>query len=666
MSAFRFFDEHIESFENEYLMGTDFIIINASTLAKLLDITNPQEDEVYAKLVYFTQMFISKFSSGTISPNYIHTIILRVISYMFSLYGEPGNQLFLRYILLLHIDHHHDFTILGTLNSHNTSYISNILRRTDQLIVNKNKGYDFVFLAKRRNNGVGPMDIDDIVGFMEVDAGKMKHFKSNFGTIVLNTIISIRNTKKVGESLFALYAYCITFFNQTYGLLELSSSYLNLPGLCLYSKYGFLRLELHDLQINKTQLFAPETYFDELNLIMYLPPVQNPEERREQIFRIFHKNTSTEQQYPYKNICSFRVDEKDVVNNQKKFLWYVFKYLLDIADKKKYKISHYLKKLESYHIIATNLPDVFQTEEQVNLLKENKLRDFVRVLEKWIEELENDMANITRNGPSSSSSSSVFDKIFKSNVPHVISKSSIKKMKLTKDEFFHDPKIVELYKMFMEKNDEEKEYEEYVSKTRKLSLSVKKNLVPSIINHLNDPLNQVSQKEIPEISDENVRTDVSELTLHLDELNQHLPFNIDIRPLTLSKTERLNDIFSQVIKNRLHELMKKDTDIIDDETEEEDNDEEEMDALDESIINTVIQNNVENPSIEEEEEEEDEDEDEEEFISDDFRHFTQEEIDYFTDMVQGNLTRKKKRSRNQTPKFTTRKKRHFPNPHNEN
>lgn len=81
---------------------------------------------------------------------------------------------------------------------------------------------------------------DIILGFMIVQKGECKRFSDLY---CVNLICARSDRGKgTGAILIALYLYCIynnSAIADKIGLLELANSYINVGGLCLYSKFGF-------------------------------------------------------------------------------------------------------------------------------------------------------------------------------------------------------------------------------------------------------------------------------------------------------------------------------------------------------------------------------------------------------------------------------------------
>ena len=145
------------------------------------------------------------------------------------------------------------------------SYIEGIIKNID------NPEYDIIFVLNRENE---KKRIDQsIAGFVITEKSECKD-KDNLYTDIpalkLICVSSKNKNKFVSRLLVYLYLYSLKEANYRYGLLELAGSYCNLPGLCLYNKFGFRE----DLSI-KTDTCFPE--IGTLTMIADLPDISYKE-----------------------------------------------------------------------------------------------------------------------------------------------------------------------------------------------------------------------------------------------------------------------------------------------------------------------------------------------------------------------------------------------------
>lgn len=128
------------------------------------------------------------------------------------------------------------------------AYIEDIIKNID------NPEYDILFVLNIENT---KKRVDQsITGFIITEKSECKD-KDNLYTDIpalkLICVSSKNKNKYVSRLLVYLYLYSLKQMNHPYGLLELAGSYCNLPGLCLYNKFGFRE----DLSI-KTNTCFPE------------------------------------------------------------------------------------------------------------------------------------------------------------------------------------------------------------------------------------------------------------------------------------------------------------------------------------------------------------------------------------------------------------------------
>lgn len=128
------------------------------------------------------------------------------------------------------------------------SYIESIIKNID------NPEYDIVFVLNTENE---KKRIDQsIAGFIITEKSECKDKDNLYTDIPALKLICVSSKNKnryVSRLLVYLYLYSLKEANYRYGLLELAGSYCNLPGLCLYNKFGFRE----DLSI-KTDTCFPE------------------------------------------------------------------------------------------------------------------------------------------------------------------------------------------------------------------------------------------------------------------------------------------------------------------------------------------------------------------------------------------------------------------------
>jgi len=108
------------------------------------------------------------------------------------------------------------------------------------------KKYDIVLLIKRGNIG----------GFMVIKKGLCRRMPDLYGVSLVCS-----SQKGGGSLLIGLYLYAILSHPEIpqIGLLELAAAYNNVPGLCLYEKFGFRQ---------DVDLFGPTCFDDPFNLPM--------------------------------------------------------------------------------------------------------------------------------------------------------------------------------------------------------------------------------------------------------------------------------------------------------------------------------------------------------------------------------------------------------------
>ena len=125
-------------------------------------------------------------------------------------------------------------------------YFSQVLRDLESDI------YDIVVIADIKK-GKKRMD-QNIIAFLITEKSECRDADNLYTDIpALNLIcVSSRNKNRyTGRLLIFLYLYALKQSHYKYGLLELAGSYCNLPGLCLYNKFGFRE----DLSIKTKECF---------------------------------------------------------------------------------------------------------------------------------------------------------------------------------------------------------------------------------------------------------------------------------------------------------------------------------------------------------------------------------------------------------------------------
>jgi len=84
---------------------------------------------------------------------------------------------------------------------------------------------------------------NNILGFIIIQKGECSKFNDTYCINLICSPSLDERSKGIGSILIALYIYCIMNNDdiiEKRGLLELANSYVNMGGLCLYSKYGFV------------------------------------------------------------------------------------------------------------------------------------------------------------------------------------------------------------------------------------------------------------------------------------------------------------------------------------------------------------------------------------------------------------------------------------------
>lgn len=171
-------------------------------------------------MVFFTQSLLEDFKGLLGNPN------LNVYCYD---YLESNNKL---------------SNLIGAMKNCCGNHIgTSYLNQQNRALKSKNDAYDLALITYEKD--LKPSSLStNILGFIIVQKNECAKFQDAY---CINLICSPSNdnrTKGIGSLLFALYLYCVINNNNVVengklGLLELANSYINIGGLCLYSKYGF-------------------------------------------------------------------------------------------------------------------------------------------------------------------------------------------------------------------------------------------------------------------------------------------------------------------------------------------------------------------------------------------------------------------------------------------
>ena len=217
--------------------------------------------------------------------------------------------------------------------------------------------------------------IDDyMIGFVIVEKGECKMHPDVYS---INLICS---HERRGGILMGLFIYSIinnANVTDKRGVLELANAYINTPGLCMYSKYGFVYDE---------SMYDKTCFYDYSNLPMILntndygPAI---DERNERLIQIVNGNKSYE--FPKPRICSIRQADNQLLYgmliNLFRFISsgnpiYVINKVLPNGDLVNYaNISNKLmlsklKKREKIEFLRNNISDLESNTMDTTLMSE--------------------------------------------------------------------------------------------------------------------------------------------------------------------------------------------------------------------------------------------------------------------------------------------------------
>jgi len=165
-------------------------------------------------------------------------------------------------------------------------YISKVYPKLKQSIINQDNIFDFAFISQISMDKITSTNFANaITDFIFVEKGECIQYPNIYS---INLVCSSAGN---GKLLLALYIYAIIKHydeghKEHQGILELANAYINLPGLCLYSKFGFKF---------DNSLFGENCFSDRYNLPMIINTKEygiSKEEKIEYLMDILHNDVS--------------------------------------------------------------------------------------------------------------------------------------------------------------------------------------------------------------------------------------------------------------------------------------------------------------------------------------------------------------------------------------
>ncbi len=148
----------------------------------------------------------------------------------------------------------------------------------------------------------------NILGFMIVQKGECTKFNEAYCVNLICTPTTDNRAKGIGSILMSLYIYCIlnndSVTDKT-GLLELANSYINVGGLCLYSKYGFE----YDVTLYGNDCFRD---YNNLPMILDLSKKYDIQNRNNSNKILKDITLGTNKGFSKPNICNVRGNDKQM------------------------------------------------------------------------------------------------------------------------------------------------------------------------------------------------------------------------------------------------------------------------------------------------------------------------------------------------------------------
>lgn len=187
-----------------------------------------------------------------------------------------------------------------------TGYINSQSRN----LKNEKNTFDLALVTFQPHENFTSTKLDEnILGFIIVQKGECNKFNDTYCINLICSSIFDERAKGMGSILIALYLYCIINNNNVIdkrGLLELANSYINMGGLCLYSKYGFE----YD-----PSLYGDDCFNDHNNLPMIVDIEtkyggSNNDESNQIIKNILVGNNKG---FPKPDICAIRDNDKQLL-----------------------------------------------------------------------------------------------------------------------------------------------------------------------------------------------------------------------------------------------------------------------------------------------------------------------------------------------------------------
>ena len=256
-----------------------------------------------------------------------------------------------------------------------STYIDNSLHKLNSNYRNNIDEYDLVLVTKTEITKDDSYNmVSNVLGFMIVQKGECKKYPNAYSLNLICTKADISGS--VGSYLLALYVYTIANNNEVtskVGLLELASAYLNMGGLCLYSKYGFE----YD-----HSLYGYRCFKDINNLPMivdlknkYGLTETNVDEVSEKIINICTKN---QQIFTKPEICYIRGDRQIILGilmNLKRFMdLNKPEYITSVINSKMTKIDYallYEALGGDINVVDTKIQEINTlTDDEINIMLE--------------------------------------------------------------------------------------------------------------------------------------------------------------------------------------------------------------------------------------------------------------------------------------------------------
>lgn len=170
--------------------------------------------------------------------------------------------------------------------------------------------FDLALVTFQPQENFSPTKLpENILGFIIVQKGECNKFADTYCINLICSPIDDPRAKGVGSVLIALYLYCIINNDdiiEKRGLLELANSYVNMGGLCLYSKYGF---------VFDPSLYGDDCFDDHNNLPMIVDidskyGASNKDQSNQIIKDIWTGNIKG---FTKPNICNIRDNDKQLL-----------------------------------------------------------------------------------------------------------------------------------------------------------------------------------------------------------------------------------------------------------------------------------------------------------------------------------------------------------------